>query len=108
MIYHIKTKDEEIIMTEIINSIIICNDQIYFEGETVAEIRELSETDNYYSYRVDLEKIEETANDGNYHNLIELLKQVDALCSVYESESDSEFLENPDDYNDYSDDDSYI
>lgn len=88
-------------MAEIFNNIIICNDQIYFEGETVAEIRELPETDDYYSYRLDLEKIEATANDGNYHNLIELLKQLDALCTVYESESNSEFLDIPDDYNDY-------
>ena len=101
-------KEEVIYMAEIFNNIIICNDQIYFEGETVAEIRELPETDDYYSYRVDLEKIEETANDGKYHNLIELLKQLDALCSVYESERDSEFLDIPDDYNDYSDDDSDI
>ena len=95
-------------MAEIFNNIIICNDRLYFEGETISEIRELPETDDYYSYRLDLEKIEKIANDGKYHNLIELLKQIDALCSVYENERDAEFLDIPDDYNDYSDDDSDI
>lgn len=101
-------KDEVIYMAEIFNNIIICNDRLYFEGETISEIRELPETDDYYSYRLDLEKIEKIANDGKYHNLIELLKQIDALCSVYENERDAEFLDIPDDYNDYSDDDSDI
>ena len=95
-------------MAEIFNNIIICNDRLYFEGETISEIRELPETDDYYSYRLDLEKIEKIANDGKYHNLIELLKKIDALCSVYENERDAEFLDIPDDYNDYSDDDSDI
>lgn len=95
-------------MAEIFNNIIICNDRLYFEGETISEIRELPETNDYYSYRLDLEKIEKIANDGKYHNLIELLKQIDALCSVYENERDAEFLDIPDDYNDYSDDDSDI
>ena len=95
-------------MAEIFNNIIICNDRLYFEGETISEIRELPETDDYYSYRLDLEKIEKIANDGKYHNLIELLKQINALCSVYENERDAEFLDIPDDYNDYSDDDSDI
>ena len=83
--------------TYIYHSIIICNNKIYFDGETIAEIRELSEDSDYYPYKMDLERIEATVNDGNFHNLTEVSKQIKSICTSYEGDRDSEYLSFDDD-----------
>lgn len=77
--------------------IIVCNNKIYFDNETIAEIRELPDDSDYSPCRMDLERIEATVNDGNFHNLTEVSKQIESICISYEGNRDSEYLSLDDD-----------
>ena len=74
------------------NSIIVCNNKIYFDNETIAEIRELPDDSDYSTYKGELAIFETAINDGGFHNITELLKTINSLCTSYEGDRDSEYL----------------
>lgn len=78
-------------------SIIVCNNKIYFDNETIAEIRELPDDSDYSTYKGELAIFETAINDGGFHNITELLKTIDSLCTSYEGDRDSEYLSLDDD-----------
>lgn len=78
-------------------SIIVCNNKIYFDNETIAEIRELPDDSDYSTYKAELAIFETAINDGGFHNITELLKTIDSLCTSYEGDRDSEYLSLDDD-----------
>lgn len=91
---------EVTIMSEI--NIIVCNNKIYFDSETISEIRELTEDSDYYPYKMDLDRIEATVNNGRFHNVTEVLNQINFICLAYEGDRDSEYLSLEDDEPDNS------
>ena len=78
-------------------NIIVCNNKIYFDGETIAEIRELTNDSDYSYYKSEIEVYETAINDGGYHNITELIKTIQSLCTSYEGDRDSEYLSLEDD-----------
>lgn len=77
--------------------IIVCNNKIYFDNETITEIRELPDDSDYSTYKGELAIFETAINDGGFHNITDLLKTIDSLCTSYEGDRDSEYLSLDDD-----------
>lgn len=64
-------------------NIITVNDKIYFDGDTIAEIRELSPESPYKKYL-----------DQRENKINEIFQQINFICLVYEGEkSEREFTE---------------
>ena len=78
-------------------NIITVNNRIYFDGETIAEIRELSDNSDYSTYKLILDQYETNINDGGFHNLSSVLQNIEFLCISYEGEKSANEL--PDDDN---------
>lgn len=67
-------------------SIIVCNNKIYFDNETIAEIRKLPDDSIYKDYKGELNLYESVINDGNYHDITELITTIDSLCNSYKND----------------------
>ena len=59
-------------------NIIEVNDKIYLDGDTIAEIRDVSADSCYSSYKIILEKYESILN--------ELFQQINFICLSYEGD----------------------